>query len=207
MTSAPARPAAPPLASIRVLLLPGWMNSDAAHWQSRWEAVYGWTRVDQDDWVWPRRGDWMARLDEVVQSAAGPVVLVTHSLGAHLVAAWATHSQHTARVVGAMLVAPPDTERADLPANLFSWRRAPRQRLPFPSLMVISADDPYCAAARAVLMAADWGSTCVAIGARGHINGASGLSDWPQGLALLRTWSAIRGLDPDGPPRTILGDP
>lgn len=193
MTPASTLPLLPVLPSARVLMLPGWLNSDAAHWQSRWEALHGWTRVEQDDWVWPRRGDWMARLDEVVQASADPVVLVAHSLGAHLVAAWAAHSQHTARVVAAMLVAPPDTARADLPPNLFSWRATPRQRLPrlprlpFASLVVISSDDPYCAAAQAVLMAADWGSACVTIGACGHINGASGLADWPQGLDLLRT--------------------
>ena len=204
MTSAPARPAAPPLASIRVLLLPGWMNSDAAHWQSRWEQLYGWARVEQNDWVWPRRGDWMARLDEVVQASPAPVVLVAHSLGAHLVAAWAAHSQHTARVVGALLVAPPDTARDDLPPNLFNWRVTPCQRLPFPSLVVLSSDDPYCAPARAVLMAADWGSTCVSIGACGHINGSSALADWPHGLELLRTLKTDTALivRPDDPPRT-----
>ena len=46
----------------RVLLLPGWRNSGPAHWQSRWEAIYGDCRVDQDDWLWPKRGDWMAQI-------------------------------------------------------------------------------------------------------------------------------------------------
>ena len=50
----------------RLLLLPGWLNSDPTHWQSRWEASHGCVRVEQDDWVWPKRGDWMARLDEVL---------------------------------------------------------------------------------------------------------------------------------------------
>ena len=49
----------------RTLLLPGWLDSGPAHWQSRWEALYGWRRVTQSDWVWPKRGDWMARLEEV----------------------------------------------------------------------------------------------------------------------------------------------
>ena len=97
-------------AAPRVLLLPGWLNSDAAHWQSRWETLHGHRRVEQDDWLWPRRGDWMARLDEVLLADPGPAVLVAHSLGCQLVAAWAGHSQHTARVQAALLVAPPDTE-------------------------------------------------------------------------------------------------
>ena len=77
----------------RFLLLPGWLDSDASHWQSRWEVLYGCRRVEQDDWLWPRRGDWMARLDEVVLEDERPVVLIAHSLGCHLAAAWAAHSR------------------------------------------------------------------------------------------------------------------
>lgn len=169
-----------------VLLLPGWLNSDASHWQSRWEALHGHRRVEQDDWLWPRRGDWMARLDEVLlEQRAAKVLLVAHSLGCQLVAAWAAHSRHTGRVAAALLVAPPDTEREDMPPNLFNWRPIVRERLPFASLVAASTDDPYCALPRAERMAADWGSEITEIGARGHINGGSGLGDWPEGLALL----------------------
>ncbi len=169
-----------------VLLLPGWMNSGPAHWQSRWEALHGFRRVDQDDWEWPRRGDWMARLDEVMLASPPPVLLVAHSLGCQLVAAWAAHTRQAHRVGGALMVAPPDTEREDMPPNLFNWRPIVRRRLPFPALAVVSNDDPYCALHRAEAMAADWGAELVAIGPRGHINGESGLGDWPEGLALLR---------------------
>jgi len=175
-----------PTLPVRALLLPGWQNSDPAHWQSRWEAQHGCTRVEQADWLWPRRGDWMARLDEVVQKGRAPVLLVAHSLGCQLVAAWSAHSPHTARVRGALLVAPPDTERADMPPNLFNWRPIVRQRLSFASVVVTSRDDPYCAPLRAKHMAAGWGSPCLDIGARGHINGESGLGDWPEGWVLLR---------------------
>lgn len=169
----------------QVLLLPGWLNSGPEHWQSRWEALHGHRRVEQDDWLWPRRGDWMARLDEVLLGSAQPVLLAAHSLGCQLVAAWAAHSAHTGRVAGALLVAPPDTEREDMPPNLFNWRPIPRQALPFASVAVVSSDDPYCAPPRAQAMAGAWGSELLEIGARGHINGESGLGDWPQGIALL----------------------
>ena len=49
-----------------ILLLPGWQDSDPAHWQSRWEARYGDRRVEQHDWMHPLRGDWSARLEEEV---------------------------------------------------------------------------------------------------------------------------------------------
>lgn len=170
----------------RILLLPGWQNSGPAHWQSRWEALYGDRRVEQADWDWPRRGDWMARLEEVLLEDAAPAVLVAHSLGCQLLAAWAAHSSNTARVRAALLVAPPDSERADFPPQLASWRPIVRRRLPFPSVAVTSSDDPYCDPARAAGMAADWGARPHDIGARGHVNADSGLGDWPEGRALLR---------------------
>jgi len=186
MSSAdPTLPRPLPEGAMRVLLLPGWLDSGASHWQSRWEALHGDQRVQQDDWQWPKRGDWMARLDEVLLESDQPAVLVAHSLGCQLVAAWAAHSAHTARVRAALLVAVPDTERADMPPNLFNWRPILRERLPFASLVVISSDDPYGSPERAAQFASDWGSATVSIGERGHINGDSGLGDWPQGRALL----------------------
>jgi predicted alpha/beta hydrolase family esterase len=176
-----------------VLLLPGWLNSDPGHWQSRWERLFGFERVEQADWEWPRRGDWMARLEEVLlaQTSNGrPAVLVAHSLGCQLVASWAEHSRHTARVAAALLVAPPDTERADTPPQLHNWRPIRRARLPFPSIAVVSSDDPFCAPERAAQMAADWGARLVMAGPRGHLNTESGLSDWPEGQALLAELNA-----------------
>jgi predicted alpha/beta hydrolase family esterase len=174
----------------RVLLLPGWLNSDPEHWPSCWERQYGDERVEQSDWNWPRRGDWMARLDEVVLAGPGPAVLVAHSLGCQLVASWAEHSAHTARVKGALLVAPPDTEAPDTPPQLHNWRPIRRTRLPFPAVAVISSDDPYCSPERGVQMAADWGAELLMAGPRGHLNTASNLGTWPEGRALLADWMA-----------------
>jgi predicted alpha/beta hydrolase family esterase len=170
---------------MRVLLLPGWLDSDATHWQSRWEALHGDQRVAQSDWLWPKRGDWMARLEEVLLESAVPALLVAHSLGCQLVAAWAAHSRHAARVKGALLVAPPDIEREDMPPNLAPWRPIVRTRLPFAAIAVTSSDDPYGAPERSARMARDWGAEQVSIGPAGHINGESGLGDWAAGRALL----------------------
>ena len=181
-TQAGSRAATPPE---RVLLLPGWQDSGAAHWQSRWEALHGFRRVQQDDWLWPRRGDWLARLDEVLLEDETPAVLVARSLGCQMVAAWAAHSRHTPRVRAALLVAPPDIERDSAPPQLQRWSPIVRQRLPFASLVVASSDDANCDVARAAGMAADWGSLWLLLGAHGHVNGESGLGDWDEGLALL----------------------
>ena len=173
-------PAAP------VLQLPGWQGSGPKHWQTRWEAVYGDRRVEQDDWIWPRRGDWMARLEEeLLLAREQPCWLVAHSLGCQLVAAWAAHSRHTARVRGALLVAPSDTEQPDMPPQLHGWRPVLRRRLGFAATVVASTDDPYCGVERAGGFAADWGASLVLVGPRGHLNSESGLGDWPEGRALL----------------------
>ncbi len=168
-----------------VLLLPGWQNSGPDHWQSRWEALHGYRRVDQHDWMTPKRGDWIARLEDVILGCDGPVVLVAHSLGCILTAAWAQVSRSTARVQGALLVAPGDTERDALRDVLPSWAPIVRQRLPFPSVLVGSRNDPYGALARVQELASDWGSRWVDLGEAGHINAESGLGDWPAGHALL----------------------
>ena len=185
-------------ARMRVLLLPGWMNSGPGHWQTRWETLHGFERVQQADWQWPRRGDWMAQLEEAVLAAPtaseardggaaddAPLALVAHSLGCHLVAAWAAHSQHARRVRCALLVAPPDAARDDMPPHLAGWRQVVRQPLPFSSQVVISSDDPYCSPACGQALAADWGAPVLQLQGAGHINADSGLGDWPQGLALL----------------------
>ncbi len=183
----PTDPADPPIpADLRVLLLPGWRDSGPTHWQTRWEALHGDERVVQADWEWPLRGDWMARLDEVVADDPRPVALVAHSLGCQLVAAWAAHTRQAARVRGALLVAPPDVERDDMPPQLHGWRPIVRTALPFPALAVTSSDDPFGAPPRVQAMVRDWGAAQVDAGPRGHLNGESGLGDWPEG----RRWLA-----------------
>ena len=169
----------------RVLVLPGWQSSGPQHWQSRWENLYGDLRVEQHDWMRPLRGDWITRLEEVLLEQDAPCVLVAHSLGCMLTAAWASVSRNTHKVAGALLVAPGDPEREELRAVLKSWSPVVMQRLPFPSILLGSQNDPYCVWERARSFADAWGSEWVDYGASGHINADSGLGDWPEGRAYL----------------------
>ena len=171
-----------------ILLLPGWQNSGVGHWQTHWQSVHGYHRVEQHDWMRPLRGDWSARLEETVLDADGPVVLVAHSLGCILTAWWAAHSANAHRVHGALLVAPGDVERPDLAAQIHGWSPIARQPLPFASVLVGSRNDPYCSFERAKGLANAWGARFVDLGDSGHINAESGLADWPHGQALLQTF-------------------
>jgi hypothetical protein len=170
-----------------VLILPGWQGSGVDHWQMQWVRLHGYAVVEQNDWMRPLRGDWLARLDDTVIDAPGPVVFAAHSLGCILVAAWATVSRHTTRVRGALLVAPGDTEDLELNNRLPGWSPIVRQALPFKSILVGSQNDPYCTLTRAQGLAQDWGARWVDLGAAGHINADSSLGDWPVGHALLQT--------------------
>ena len=163
-----------------VLILPGWQNSGSGHWQSRWEKRHGYLRVEQHDWMQPLRGDWIARLEEVLLGCDEPAVLVAHSLGCIQTAAWAAHSRNTHRVKAALLVAPPDAGRDDIRQMLPGWAPVPQQQLPFPAVLFASNNDPFCTLARSHQFAADWGADFVEAGPLGHLNAESGLGDWPQ---------------------------
>jgi uncharacterized protein len=172
------------------LVLPGYGGSGPEHWQSRWERERpGFSRVEQADWDHPDLEAWIPRLAAAVTGARPPVILVAHSLACLLVAHWSSRArpEALARVEGAFLVAPVDPAGPVFPAEARSFAPVPGARLPFPSLVVASADDPYAAPEFARACASAWGSRLVEIGARGHINAASGLGVWEDGLELLAT--------------------
>ncbi len=127
----------------------------------------------------------MSQLEETVLTKRD-VVLVAHSLGCILVAAWAAHSQNTHRVKAALLVAPADVERQEMQSMLHSWSPIVRTRLPFAAVVATSRNDPFCSFMRASALAHTWGARLVDCGMAGHINAESNLGDWPEGFALLQ---------------------
>ena len=171
-----------------VLLLPGLNNSGPGHWQSRWERLPGFSRVDLGDWEKPRLHHWVERLDQAIGDTTGPVVLAAHSLGCLAVAWWSAlkwHDRLEHKVRGAVLVAPPDVDAVDAHAGLRDFRPAPRLRLPFTSLLVASRDDHYASFRRSAELARAWSCTLVDAGEAGHLNADSGLGAWPTGLRLV----------------------
>ncbi|MET0793506.1 MAG: alpha/beta hydrolase, partial [Polyangiaceae bacterium] len=49
---------------VSVLILPGLGNSGPGHWQTLWQAAYGYRRVEQADWDQPSRADWLVNLKQ-----------------------------------------------------------------------------------------------------------------------------------------------
>jgi hypothetical protein len=168
-----------------ILIIPGWNNSGPQHWQTLWEKAHpDYRRVEQDSWDKPRCGDWVARLDRYIAEAAAPPILVAHSLGSTAVAHWA--AAHTRPVRGALLVVPPDLDSAAV-FDEGGFTPVPRKRLPFPSVLVASADDPWCPMKVSEEFAEAWGSRLVNAGACGHLSTGA----WPMGEALLAELAAM----------------
>ena len=170
--------ASPPPA---IVIVPGWRDSGPGHWQSLWaEQLPGAVRVSQDDWLVPSRAAWVASIAASVLAQPGPVVLVAHSLGC--IASVHLPTEVTARIRGALLVAPADPERR---AVLADFAPVPCQELPYRSILVGSSNDPNCPIRLAGAYARAWGSEFVRLQDAGHINVESGHGAWPLGLALL----------------------
>lgn len=168
-----------------ILTLPGYRNSGPDHWQSHWERQDPHIRrVMQRDWEQPHVDEWTATLEHAVAAAQGrPIILVGHGCGSLTAVHWA--QRYAPRVAGALLVAPPDVERADLPEALRRFGPVPLAALPFPCLLVVSSDDRWLGAERAQQFAEAWGGDLVDIGPAGHVNAESGHGPWPEGRALL----------------------
>lgn len=172
-----------------ILIVPGLNNSNAGHWQSRWEAKRDdCRRVDLGMWDNPHRNSWVNKLNLEIHRAGRPVVLVAHSLGCLAVAWWAEYEEPAFGnpVVGAILVAPPDVDRPGTDPRLARFSACPTRPLPFPAFLVASRNDQYCNFRTAIRLARDWDCRFVDAGTAGHINAESHLGDWEFGERLLR---------------------
>jgi predicted alpha/beta hydrolase family esterase len=169
----------------RVLIHPGLGNSGPGHWQSLWEKRYpAFARINQREWETPVCDDWITLLDREVSShKMDEVIIVGHSLACATVGYWA--GKHPRKIKGALLVAPSDTEAETYPEGTSGFKPMPMNRLPFPSITVMSTNDYYVSIDRAQAFAGAWGSELINIGNAGHINADSNLGFWEFGLELL----------------------
>ncbi|USI72345.1 RBBP9/YdeN family alpha/beta hydrolase [Sphingomonas morindae] len=189
------------MSQFQELVLPGLFDSGPDHWQSHWCAARpSCRRVELGQWDHPTPALWVSRLDRAVARSTRPALLIAHSLGCLAVAWWAAEASaaRRAKVAGALLVAPPDVDRADAHPLIRAFAPAPAAPLAFPALLVASRDDPYASLARSRAIATAWHAEFVDAGALGHINADSRLGDWPEGRALLDR--LIRSARPGGGP-------
>ena len=175
------------------IMLPGIGGSSDDHWQTLWErSHFSVKRFNPPDWDQPELSAWCRALQDAVDAAEHPIILVAHSLSCLLVAHWATDSRST--VVGAFLVSVPDPEAPTFPSAASSFREVPRTALPFRSIIIASTNDPYGSIEYMQRRAHEWNSQLVQIGEHGHINASSNLSEWDEGYSLLRNFVRNLGL-------------
>jgi len=166
---------------VDIIMVPGFTGSGPLHWQTRWqEKLSSARRVEQRDWDDPEREPWAWALADLVNSCDKPVILIAHSLGVPTVIN--ALPLMNAQPVGAFLVAPPDLGNAEmLTPQMLGFGPYPRERLPFPSIMVGSRNDPYCDVQTAEDLATTWGALYLDAGEAGHINTEAGYGPWPEG--------------------------
>lgn len=188
-----------------VLIVPGLRDHVAEHWQTllgarlpKVRAVPPMGRADLDC------AARVEAIERAAQAVEGPLILCAHSGGTVMAAHWARVTKRP--VLGALLATPPDFERpmpegfptvAQLEAG--GWLPVPRGRLPFPSVVAASRNDPLADYGRIAELARAWGSRLVDLGEVGHLNPASGYGDWPMAESLIAELETGRRRSPDRP--------
>ena len=127
------------------LIVPGLNNSGPSHWQTFWaKSLPNASRVYQRCWDKPQKEEWIDTLDETVKQLKDDTILVSHSLGSVTTALWLLRAQERhelpANIKGAFLVAPADT---DVVESISNFAPMPTGKLPVPSCIVGSENDPY----------------------------------------------------------------
>lgn len=180
-------PAPSPSRDPVILIVPEGPRGGPDHWQARWENRGDCHRLDLGMWEDPHRNTWINKLNLAVFRAERPVLLVGHGLGCLTIAWWAEYEGPTAQgpVVGALMVAPPDPDGQGKDPRLAKFASCPRTPLPFPAIVVASANDPTCSQVSAIDLARDWACDFADAGLVGHLDETSNVGDWTAGQQLL----------------------
>jgi len=178
-----------------VLIVPGLRDHVEDHWQTLLGMQLVWSRPVRSVAPGGRQNLDLTSRVKAIQDALltiqGPVTIVAHSAGVLMLAHWTQRYRRT-DIVGALLAAPADLE-TPMPEGYPSldaldkhgWLPVPRKRLPFPTIVAASSNDPLATLARVEELAGDWGSHLVRLGHVGHLNPASGFGEWPQAHELM----------------------
>jgi uncharacterized protein len=172
-----------------ILIVPGLRDRVHNHWQPLLAVKLMWSRPVRSVAPGGREnldlGARVQAIQDALESIPGRVTIVAHSAGVLMLAHWAQRYRR-ADIVGALLAAPADLE-TPMPEGYptlaalqkHGWLPVPRKRLPFPSIVAASSNDPLAALPRVEKLARDWGSELVQLGEVGHLNPASGFGEWP----------------------------
>ena len=166
----------------RLVTVPGLHGSEDAHWQSWLERQFSRSlRVAQEDWDAPSLDRWSRAVADLLTRERGPLVLAAHSYGCLATVHALIRSAPTIDVVGVLFVAPASPEK------FASVGRFSARRLPVPSILVGSENDPWMPLTEARALARQLGCAFFNLGAAGHINTAAGFGPWPRAKYFIDT--------------------
>lgn len=170
--------------------IPGLKNSGPEHWQSIWETKNSnkFNRIQQKNWETPDMITWTNQLEVSyidITERYDEIILIGHSIGCATIVHWANLYSRSIR--GALLVAPSDPEQESYPSYITGFAPLPKDRLPFPSIVVASTNDHVVSPQRARYFANCWGSQYHEIANAGHFEPKSGIGEFTEGLKLLET--------------------
>lgn len=167
------------LATYPALIVPGLNNSDTQHWQTRWQAqLVGSRRIGLDNWATPNLSKWCEAIEQALATANEPSIVIAHSFGALASARMAELMPDKIRAL--FLVAPAD------PAKFAIAHMLPHTALSVKTTLIASTNDPWMDADKAAQWAMNWGAEFLRVKDLGHINSASNIADWPQGMEQLQ---------------------
>jgi predicted alpha/beta hydrolase family esterase len=180
-----------------ILFVPGLRDHVPDHWQTLLAAEIDGARtvpsLEHDKLSCAAR---VEAVDRAIAEFDVPPILVAHSAGVLMVAHWA--QRHRRPIKGALLATPADIDRPlpagyPTPAELGQggWLPVPQSRLPFPSILAASANDPLAAPSATASLAAAWGSRLVRLGEVGHLNPTSGYGPWARARELIAELDAV----------------
>lgn len=167
------------LAGYRALIVPGLNNSDQHHWQSHWETLLPDSRrIKLANWATPNLAKWCHAIEDELSARKGPFIVIAHSFGALASARMAYLRPQKFRAL--FLVAPADPDKFSIADQL------PQEPLMVKSALVASSNDPWMQADKAAQWAQRWGAEYRLIKNLGHINSASNIGLWPEGITQLQ---------------------
>jgi len=168
------------LSDTSILLSPGYGWANDSHWMARWSRqMKSASLVEHKDYITPKKADWIGDIVLAVENAPKPVVLVGHSLGC-IAIAHASSFFSAEKVKGVFFVTPSDWERDNLIPEFpnHDFREVPRGKLPYPSQLLASRNDPFMEFSKSEELASAWGASLIDAGEAGHINVDSGQGPW-----------------------------
>lgn len=171
---------------INYLIVPGLGNSGPEHWQTYFEnSADNFYRIEQQVWDQPTCTDWIETINKKVSEFdLNSVVLIGHSLGCCTISHWA--AKYKKQIKGALLVAPSDLEAPQYTFPAFGFTPISLTKINFKTIVVASQNDEWVSIERATFFAENWGSEFINLGNAGHINVASGHTNWNEGMEILK---------------------